>query len=229
VNRSRFTVASLAYGASVSPTMIVAARSIQGLFGALLIPQGFTLLLRMFPREDLGRVFGLFGPLMAVSSISGPLPARLLRWLDPFGLGWRAVFLINVVIGVVPYPVSAQVLLRGSGDRSVRLDPAAALLLIFGLLGVLGGLIRSGDGSGGWPSAVAIAAGVVILCLFVRRQLRSPAPLLARSLFRAHSWDRCSSPPWPGCCTPRRCTRNSAAVISAVSAPTMRGSPPMQA
>jgi MFS family permease len=67
-----FAVASLACGASVSPAMIVVARCVQGLFGALLIPQGFTLLMRVFPREDLGRVFGLFGPLMAVSSISGP-------------------------------------------------------------------------------------------------------------------------------------------------------------
>jgi MFS family permease len=105
-----FALASLACALSVAPAMIVAARVIQGTFGALLIPQGFSLLLRAFPRTELGRVFGLFGPLMAVSSISGPVLAGFLLWLDPFGLGWRAVFLINVAVGAVLYPLSARVL-----------------------------------------------------------------------------------------------------------------------
>ena len=42
--------------------------------------------MRVFPRDELGRVFGLFGPLMAVSSISGPVLEGFLLWLDPFGL-----------------------------------------------------------------------------------------------------------------------------------------------
>lgn len=57
--------------------------AVQGACGALLIPQGFTLLLKVFPRSDLGRVFGLFGPLMAVSSISGPELAGLIIALSP--------------------------------------------------------------------------------------------------------------------------------------------------
>lgn len=183
-----FVFASLTCAVAGSAVMLVAARCVQGTFGALLIPQGFSLLMRAFPREELGRVFGLFGPLLAVSSISGPVLAGFLLWLNPFDLDWRAVFLINVVIGIVLYPLSARVLPRGSGDRSVRLDPVAALLLTAGLLGVLGGLIRSGDGGWDWLSGGAIAAGLVILSLFILRQLRSPVPLLARSLFRVRSF-----------------------------------------
>lgn len=183
-----FALAALACAVSVSAAMIVAARCAQGAFGALLIPQGFSLLMRVFPREELGRVFGLFGPLMAVSSISGPVLAGFLLWLDPFGLGWRTVFLVNVAIGAVLYPLSARVLPREPGDRSVRLDPVAAVLLTAGLLGVLGGLIRSGDGGGDGLSGGAIAAGLVLLGLFVLRQLRSPVPLLARSLFRVRGF-----------------------------------------
>jgi len=92
------------------------------------------------------------------------------------------------VIGVVLYPLSARVLPRGTGDRSVRLDPVAVLLLAAGLLGVLGGLVRSGQGSWDGLSAGAIAAGLVAVSLFVRHQLRSPAPLLAPSLFRVRSF-----------------------------------------
>jgi EmrB/QacA subfamily drug resistance transporter len=183
-----FALASLACALSVAPAMIVAARVIQGTFGALLIPQGFSLLLRAFPRTDLGRVFGLFGPLMAVSSISGPVLAGLLLWLDPFGLGWRAVFLVNVAIGAVLYPLSARVLPRAGGDRSVRLDPVAAALLITGLAGTLGGLITAGEHEQGWLPAAAIAAGLAITSLFVLRQLRSPVPFLTPSLFRVRSF-----------------------------------------
>jgi EmrB/QacA subfamily drug resistance transporter len=183
-----FTLASLTCAVSVSPVMIVAARGIQGGFGALLIPQGFSLLMRAFPREELGRVFGLFGPLMAVSSISGPVLAGFLLWLNPFCLDWRAVFLVNVAVGAALYPFSAKVLPRGAGDRSVRLDPVAVLLLAAGLLGVLGGLIRSGEGSWDWLSGGAIVAGLVIMSLFVLRQRRSPVPLLTLSLFRVRGF-----------------------------------------
>jgi MFS family permease len=183
-----FALASLACALSVAPPMIVAARAVQGTFGALLIPQGFSLLLRAFPRTELGRVFGLFGPLMAASSISGPVLAGFLLWLDPFGLGWRAVFLINVAIGVVLYPLSARVLPRTGGDRSLRLDPVAAVLLIAGLLGILGGLISAGRHERGWLPVAAMAAGLAIASLFILRQLRSPVPFLTPSLFRVRSF-----------------------------------------
>ena len=183
-----FALASLACALSVAPAMIVAARVIQGTFGALLIPQGFSLLLRAFPRPELGRVFGLFGPLMAVSSISGPVLAGFLLWLDPFGFGWRAVFLINVAIGAALYPLSARVLPRARGDRSVRLDPVAAALLIAGLGGILGGLIMAGQHEQGWLPVAAIAAGLAMTGLFAGRQRVSPAPFLSPSLFRVRSF-----------------------------------------
>lgn len=114
--------------------------------------------------------------------------AGFLLWLNPFGLGWRAVFLVNVAVGAVLYPLSARVLPRERGDRSVRLDPVAAPLLTAGLLGVLGGLIWSADGGWDRRSGGALAAGLVLLGLFVRRQLRGPAPLLDRSLFRVRGF-----------------------------------------
>ncbi|HWD60947.1 MAG TPA: MFS transporter [Humibacter sp.] len=183
-----FTLASLACGLSTGPITIVGARVVQGAFGALLIPQGFSLLLRAFPRAELGKVFGLFGPLMAVSSISGPVLAGVLLWLNPFGLDWRAVFLINVVVGIALYPISARVLPKDAGDRSIRLDPFAAALLIVGLAGVLGGLIAAGDrGWNCWTLAL-ILGGLIVSAVFVRRQLRSDAPFLTPALFRKRSF-----------------------------------------
>jgi MFS family permease len=110
-----FTAASLLCALAWDPVSIIAARIVQGGFGALLIPQGFSVLIRVFPRENLGRVFGLFGPIMGLSSISGPVLAGLLIQADPFGLGWRSVFFINVLLGITLMIVSIPLIPRYDG------------------------------------------------------------------------------------------------------------------
>lgn len=183
-----FAAASALCGLAPDASAIVLFRVVQGAFGALLIPQGFTLLLRVFPRSDLGRVFGLFGPLMAVSSISGPVLAGLVIWLDPFGAGWRAVFLLNVLVAVVVLPIATTSLPRIPADASVRLDPVAAILLSVGLLGILGCLtLLTGDARTVLPVGLAIL-GVGVMSAFVVQQRRSRIPLLAPALFRNRSF-----------------------------------------
>jgi EmrB/QacA subfamily drug resistance transporter len=178
-----FALSSALCGLSPDAGTIVLFRAVQGAFGALLIPQGFTLLLRVFPRAELGKVFGLFGPLMAVSSISGPVLAGLVISLDPFGAGWRAIFLLNVLVALVLFPLAVKVLPRLKADPSVRLDPTAAALLSVGLLGVLGSLtLLTGEAGALLPAGLAIL-GIAALAVFVMQQRRSTNPLLAPSLF----------------------------------------------
>ncbi|MEH1165288.1 MFS transporter [Micromonospora sp. CPCC 205539] len=179
-----FGAASLLCALAWDPASIIGARLLQGAFGALLIPQGFSILLRAFPRTELGRVFGLFGPLMAVGSISGPVVAGLLIQADPLGLGWRGVFAANLVLALVVLLIAARVLPADHERRAVAIDPLAALLLMLGVLGVLGGLIQSADG--GWTPlpCSAIVVGAALLALFTRRQIRGGNPLLAPALFR---------------------------------------------
>ncbi|GAA1274646.1 hypothetical protein Psi02_03180 [Planotetraspora silvatica] len=179
-----FAAASLLCALAWNPASIVAARLLQGVFGALLIPQGFSILLRAFPRAELGRVFGLFGPLMAVGSISGPVVAGLLIQADPLGLGWRGVFVANAVLGIAVFLAGARVLPRDPGRRAAVIDPLASVLLMLGVLGVLGGLVQSAGH--GWDAqpVLALILGVAGLALFTLHQLRSDDPLLAPSLFR---------------------------------------------
>ncbi|MGW5166367.1 MFS transporter [Streptomyces nodosus] len=178
-----FVLSSALCGLSPDAGTIVLFRAVQGAFGALLIPQGFTLLLRVFPRTDLGRVFGLFGPLMAVCSISGPVLAGLVISLDPFGIGWRAVFLLNVLVAIVLLPLAVKVLPCLDANPAVRLDPTAAALLTAGLLGVLGSLtLFTAEAGALLPAALAIV-GLAALAAFVVQQRRSPNPLLSPSLF----------------------------------------------
>ncbi len=183
-----FTAASLLCALAWDPVSIVTARVVQGAFGALLIPQGFSILIRVFPREHLGRVFGLFGPIMGLSSISGPVLAGLLIQADPLGLGWRSVFFINVLLGITLMIVSLTLLPRYEGRPSIRIDAVAAGLLMAGTLAVLGGIIQGANG--GWSALPvgAIAVGAVLLAVFVVHQRRSTNPLLAPALFRNRSF-----------------------------------------
>lgn len=127
-----FTVASLLCGLAWAPVVLVCFRLVQGAFGALLIPQGFSLLLAAFPRDQLGKVFGLFGPLLAIGSIGGPVLAGLLIQADIAGVGWRSIFLINGIIGTAllsPRPASCPAAAATppcGSTRSVRRSSCSA-------------------------------------------------------------------------------------------------------
>ncbi|WP_223694898.1 MFS transporter [Leifsonia poae] len=183
-----FTTASALCALAWDPVSIVTARIIQGAFGALLIPQGFSILIRVFPREELGRVFGLFGPIMGLSSISGPVLAGLLIQTAPFGLGWRSVFLINVVLGLGLLAVSTRFLPRYESRPGVRIDAFAAAALMAGTLAALAGIIQGGNSGWNVFALALIAAGAVLLAVFVVHQRHSENPLLAPALFRNRSF-----------------------------------------
>lgn len=183
-----FATASALCALAPTAGVIVFFRIVQGCFGALLIPQGFTLLLRSFPRSELGTVFGLFGPLMAVSSISGPVIAGLVMTVNPLGAGWRAVFLLNVMVTIVLFPLAARSLPRLEADPTVKLDPIAVLLLSAGLLGVLAALTLLQAPASPWLSAGLGVFGVGSLIGFAAQQRGARQPLLTRSLFRNRSF-----------------------------------------
>lgn len=178
-----FTTATALVALAWAPVPLIAFRTIQGGFGALLIPQGFTLLLRVFPREELGKVFALFGPLMALSSISGPVVAALLLQVAPFGLGWRAVFALFTVLGAALLAVSAVVLPQLEPDTAAKIPVVSCALVMAGLLSLLGGIITGGQDGWGARDVALVLVGVVLLGVFGLTQRRSATPLLARALF----------------------------------------------
>jgi MFS family permease len=98
------------------------ARLVQGAFRALLIPQGFGILGSVFPREHIGKAFSAFGPILGLSAVGGPLLAGLLIDANLFGLGWRPMFLINIVLGVAGLAAGLRLLPRDVGDRAVSID-----------------------------------------------------------------------------------------------------------
>ncbi|WP_246258228.1 DHA2 family efflux MFS transporter permease subunit [Amycolatopsis anabasis] len=184
---SLFTLASLAGGLAVSPWMLLAARAVQGLGGALLIPSTLSVLTSTFTEgARRARVLSTWSAVGAVAAAAGPvLGGVLTQWL-----GWRWVFFVNVPVGVVALIGVVTVLPRHdrSGKRG-RLDLVGAVLATAGLVGVVYAVMESS--AAGWGSAQvlgALAAGVVLLGIFLLHQARWAAdPLMPPAIFRVRS------------------------------------------
>jgi EmrB/QacA subfamily drug resistance transporter len=177
-----FTLASLAAGLSIDPTMLIGARLVQGGFGALLIPQGIGILLTSLSRAQLPTVFSVFGPVLGGASVLGPIVAGFIITANIGGLTWRPMFLINIVLGGVGFVAAYRVLPRDTGSSDLRIDGLGAGLLGLSMLGLIYGLI---DGStGGWNAVpiVCLGVGVVAFVLFALRQRFAANPLILPSL-----------------------------------------------
>ncbi|WP_306321176.1 MULTISPECIES: MFS transporter [unclassified Streptomyces] len=182
IGMTGFTLASALAGLSPDPALLIVARVLQGAFGALLIPQGMAIMTRNFSREQMSKAFALFGPLLGLSSVGGPILAGFLIDADIAGLTWRPIFLINLILGTVGVLAAARLLPRDEGDRTVTVDTRGSVLLAATMFGLMLGLIE-GSTSGWGPLAVgALVAGLLFLALFLRRQRTAAEPLIKPSL-----------------------------------------------
>jgi EmrB/QacA subfamily drug resistance transporter len=186
---SGFTLASAVAGFSPSPALLIAARAAQGAFGALLIPQGMAIMTRAFDRDMLAKAFGLFGPVLGLSSVGGPVLAGFLISADVFGLSWRPIFLLNIILGVIGLIMAVRILPRDDdGDRSTVVDGWASGLLAVTMLGLLYGLIEGSTNGWGVIPIVSITAGVLLFAAFAYRQRTATHPLIKPSLLKNRSF-----------------------------------------
>src|SRR5262249_15593199 len=103
-----FMAASLACACAQSAAMLIGSRVIQGGFAAMMIPQGLGMIRAVSPKDQVGKAFGLTGPVMGCSAMLGPVLGGLL--VDDFG--WRSVFLVNLPIGLLALTGAARCLPR---------------------------------------------------------------------------------------------------------------------
>ncbi|TMR09949.1 MFS transporter [Nonomuraea turkmeniaca] len=182
-----FTAASLLCGVAVSPAMLVGSRVLQGLFGAVMIPQGLGLIKEMFPPRELGKAFGLFGPVMAISSVGGPILAGWLVDADFFGTGWRMIFLINLPIGLAAALAAMRFLPEFRLSNATRLDLGGVALVSVAAFLLIYPLIQGREL--GWPAwtFASIAASIVSFAVFGRYESRRAKagkdPLVTPGLF----------------------------------------------
>src|SRR3954454_13684975 len=124
-----FTAASLLCGLAPTAGLLIAARVLQGLFGAVMIPQGLAMVKQSFHPDDLQKAFIPFGPVMGLAAVLGPILAGVLLNADLLGTGWRMIFLFNVPVGLVGTALSIRYLPQTKRDTAIRLDVGGAVLL----------------------------------------------------------------------------------------------------
>jgi EmrB/QacA subfamily drug resistance transporter len=180
-----FTLASAVAGFSPDPALLIVARVAQGAFGALLIPQGMAIMTKAFSGDMLAKAFGLFAPVLGLSAVGGPVLAGFLISADVFGLSWRPIFLINIILGVTGLVTAARILPRdGDGDRSTVVDGWASGLLGVTMIGLLYGLIEGSTNGWGVIPIVSVTAGVLFFAAFAYRQRTAAHPLIKPSLMK---------------------------------------------
>ncbi|GAA4903243.1 EmrB/QacA subfamily drug resistance transporter [Stackebrandtia albiflava] len=188
-----FTAASLLVAVSQSADTAVAARVLQGLCGAAMVPQVFALIKAMFPPHETQKAFGLAGPIMGVAAIGGPSLAGWLIDLDAFGTGWRSIFLINLPIGVAIVLLAARLLPRDRGTTGGRLDLTGALLASTAGVTLIYPLVQGREA--GWPlwSFLMMAVSLALFAGFavhqVRKSRRGGDVLVVPSLFRKRAFN----------------------------------------
>jgi EmrB/QacA subfamily drug resistance transporter len=167
-----FVVTSALAGLSPGPTLLIAARVLQGLAGGLINPQVSGLVQQMFTGAERGRAFGAIGTVVGVATAVGPLIGGALIALGGPTLGWRLVFYVNVPVGVVIVVLARRWLPPPQTDgRRHRLDIPGALLLGLATLCVLGAAVEY-DEVRDARLALLVLPAAVLLAVFARRELR---------------------------------------------------------
>ncbi|MEV4349314.1 MFS transporter [Actinoplanes sp. NPDC049596] len=189
VGITTFAIASLLCGLAQSPGQLVAARLLQGLTGAMMVPQVLALINSVFPVPERPRAMSWFGVTLALGAIAGQVLGGMLVQADLFGLSWRAIFLINVPISVAAVIATARLLprqLRG-GSRH-RFDVLGALG-IAGSLGLVLVPLTLGREQG-WPAWIfaLMAAAVPVFAATLWWEHRHTEPVLDLRLFSSRAF-----------------------------------------
>lgn len=173
-----FTAASLAGGLAGSGEALVAARALQGLGAALLVPSITALIVAMFTQErERRRAFGIWGAMRAGGASSGAALGGVITQT----LGWEWIFLINVPIGLCVLIAGPILLPRLARDPTARPSALAAITGTGGLL-LLSAAVAGGPASGwlGTPTVVSAVTALVLLGLFAVAEGRAAQPLVPR-------------------------------------------------
>jgi MFS family permease len=163
-----FTVTSLWCGLAQSGPELIAARLAQGATAALMVPQVLATIHLLFADASRARAFGIYGIVLGLAGAAGFLLGGILVTLDLAGLGWRAVFFVNVPFGAVIIAAAWQIMPSFQRRPGTRLDIPGAIVLFLGLLCLIGPLLVGHDLH--WSPAVwlVMAAGVAIVGVFLR-------------------------------------------------------------
>ncbi|WP_199783163.1 MFS transporter [Streptomyces alboniger] len=187
-----FTAASLLCGLAGTPALLIAARVVQGGAAVVMVPQVLATLHVSFDEGSRAKAFGLYGTVMSLGSVAGPVLGGVLTGADVFGLGWRPIFLINLPIGLATVLLGLRYLPESRDLTARRPDLTGMALAGLGLLLVMYPLTVGGAHQ--WPawSFLMMGGGMLALAGFVVQQrartARGRDPLVVLALFRSRTF-----------------------------------------
>jgi MFS family permease len=163
-----FTLTSLWCGLAQSGTELIAARLAQGAAAALMVPQVLATLHLLFSDASRGRAFGIYGIVLGLAGAAGFFLGGVLVTMDLAGLGWRAVFFVNVPFGLIIMAAASAIMPSVPRRAGMRLDVPGAIVLFMGLLCLIGPLLFGQDVHWAPWIWLVMAAGFVIVAGFLR-------------------------------------------------------------
>ncbi|MFF4528349.1 MFS transporter [Streptomyces sp. NPDC001407] len=185
-----FTAASLLCGLATGPGVLIGARLLQGVGVALMIPQVLATLHVTFEGQNRSKVFGLYGAVMSLANVLGPVMGGLLTEADLLGLSWRPIFLANVPVGLAVLLLGRTFIPESTVQKADRLDLSGMLLSALAIVLIVFPL--SEGHLHHWPlwCFAMFTTGLLALGVFLRHQQRKQdkAPLVPLSLFRGRQF-----------------------------------------
>ncbi len=181
-----FAVASIGCALSRNVGELIAARAVQGVGGALLVPGSLAIIRASFGERDRGKAIATWSAATALTTALGPVVGG---WLIDHA-SWRAAFFINVPLAAIVLFLTPRHVPESRNDRAQgRLDWLGALLVTLGLGAIVYGFIEAP--SLGWSGAsvlIALVTGVAALAAFVVVEMRHPSPTVPLHLFRSRAF-----------------------------------------
>jgi EmrB/QacA subfamily drug resistance transporter len=180
-----FALASAWCGLAPNIRQLVAARALQGLGAALLVPGSLAIIASSFREDERGRAIGTWSGFSAITAAIGPVMGG---WIVEH-ISWRAVFFINLPLALVVIAISLRHVPQTSNPEKSPLDFVGAVLVAAGLGTLIYGLIESG--TPGFPQSIRVTAMVlagVLLTAFLVWEMRSRSPMVPLDLFRSRTF-----------------------------------------
>jgi EmrB/QacA subfamily drug resistance transporter len=181
-----FISASALCGAAPTLGLLIAARMVQAIGGALLVPSALALLLPEYPAEKRSTALGIFASISSLAAAAGPVVGgTLIDWI-----GWRSVFFVNVPIGLTAFVLGRRVLVESRDENAVGVPDPLSIATGIGSVGLLALVITQGN-SWGYTSALSVACYVsacALIVVFTWRSHVARLPVLDLDLVRERSF-----------------------------------------
>ncbi|MCV0427151.1 MAG: MFS transporter [Roseibium sp.] len=165
-----FVLSSSICGMATSSGILIAARGLQGLSAAMMVPQVLAIVHVLFRTEERGRVIGLYGVVSALGAVSGPVSGGAILAIDFAGLSWRPIFLLNIPLGLFSLIGAMRFVPSIVAEPTLKPDWAGAVLFFLAIVSLTFPLVEGRHLGWPWWCLVLLGGAVMLAVVFLKHQ-----------------------------------------------------------